>query len=105
MFDRGFSVDEIPIVFWIEDFLVYVFAGERHDRLSVIPQADSQEFGAVAVGTADEIRSLIALCFFVRGNTGAEDVLGVRVGVLDTGPASPDSQDQGDLQVDSGQAR
>lgn len=29
--DRGLSVDQVPIIFWIEDGLVDVLTGERHD--------------------------------------------------------------------------
>lgn len=38
--DGGFSVDEVSVVFGIEDGLVNVFSPERFDRLAIIPEAD-----------------------------------------------------------------
>ena len=93
MFDRQFTVDEIPIVFWIKHGLVDVITGEPHDRLAVVPKADRQELRAVTIWSADYVRAPVPRCSLVFDDAGGEDVVGVDVGIFRASPASPRSYD------------
>ena len=89
--DRGLSVDEVPVIFGIEHGQVDVISSEGDDRLMVIPEADRQELSTVTIWSADDVRALIPRRCLVLDDAGAEDVLGVGVGVLGASPTSPGS--------------
>jgi hypothetical protein len=80
--DRGLSVNEIPVVFEVEDGLINVFSRKGDDRLLVVPEADCEELGALTIRSANQIGPSVARCRLVFGDTGAENVFRIGVGVL-----------------------
>jgi len=93
VFDRGLPVDEVPVILGIEDGPVDVISSEFDDRISTVPEADRQKLSTATIWSADDVCALIPRRCPVIDDAGAEDVLGVCVGVLWASPTSPGSHD------------
>jgi len=89
--DGGLSVDEVSVVLGIEDSLVNVLTRKSDDRIKAVPEADCQELCAITGKPADQVSTLVARRCFVPSDARAENVLGVGLGVLRTGPTPPSS--------------
>ena len=53
MLDGDLALDEVSVVFGIEDCLVDVFSCEGNNRVEAVPEADRQELRAITIGSAD----------------------------------------------------
>jgi len=93
VFGHGLSIDEVSVIFGVEDRLVYVVSRKADDLNATFPETDRQELSSITVLPAGQMRTLVARCCFVGGNPCPKYVVGICISIFNSSPPSPGSHD------------
>jgi len=87
--DGGLAVDEVFVVLGIEDSPIDVTPSKRNDGVVAVPEADRQEFSAIASGRLTKYAPCLPGVASYSAMPVAKDVLGISLGVFGASPTSP----------------
>src|SRR5262249_29051738 len=93
--DSVVALDEVTVVLGVVDGRLGVVTGERLDGVQRVPERECDELGAISDVAAQQPRAAVARRGAIAGQAGLADVGAIRIAVLRSYGAGPDTSDHG----------